>query len=233
MSDDIPSITLTVSALHALVDPVIPHAAGVGDVSILASVFLRVEGRTALAMASDRYRAGMQRVELDEQPVGGAFEAAVPTATLKEIFRAFRGGRDVDPLLTLSATPALLTVAATGGLGGLAEARVTYNLPVPPDQYPQIDRLFRKALTARTEEAPIGAAFNPAFLASFRTGQPRGAVLRITSAGDGNRPWIVRVGDDFLGLLIPVRHDPSTIAPSPDEWLPLLREEKSAKAVAA
>jgi len=240
------SITLTATQLRDLVTPVIPHASKDQTLPSLCAVRIRSAGQYVTAIATDRYRIGFQRVTLTEPPAeGGGFDAAVPVAVLKRIMGVFRPTRWHNPVLELAVDGERLrvsladtmteqTVGTSGDVDGLAGASLTFALHSGDFPYPALDRLVREALEGVPDEAAMTAVFNPEFLADFRIGQPRHEPMRITATGGPARPWLIRVGDDFIGLLVPVRYgDHTTVPEDTPSWLGLLDVPAEAEKPAA
>ena len=234
------AITLTASQLRDLLAPVMPHASKDDTVGILVAVRIRTAGKYVTAIATDRYRIAFQRVALDPAPEPG-FDALVAVRVLKRILTIFKPGRMHDPALTLTVTDTRLTVTAADTIeqaqglddGGLIGASMTFQL-VDGD-YPKIDRLVRDALNGKPEDTAMAPSFNPAFLADFRIGQPRNTPMRIEPTGPVNKPWLIHIGEDFIGLLVPIRYSIASSAPDQDDarWLELLDEPQAEETQAA
>ena len=225
------TITLTATQLRDLVTPVIPHASKDQTLPSLCAVRIRSAGQYVTAIATDRYRIGFQRVTLSDPPAEAGFDALVSVAVLKRILGIFRPTRWHNPALRLTVEGLRLTVGVADTLdeprgaldaSGMVGATLTFN--VIDADYPKIDRLIREALEAKPDEAAMAAVFNPEFLADFRIGQPRHEPMRITATGGPARPWLIRIGDDFIGLLVPVRFggDHTTVQQDTTSWLGLL-----------
>lgn len=232
------TITLTATQLRDLVTPVLPHASKDVTLPILTALRIRTTGQYVTAIATDRYRIGFQRIALDPAPEAG-FDATVYVGALKQILGIFRPTRAHNPTLSLTVEGEKLTVAAAdtldsafGARGGFVGASLTFQL-VNGD-YPKLDRLVRDALEGEPEQAAMAATFNPEFLADFRIGQPRHQPMRISPTGAATRPWLIRIGDDFLGLLVPVRFADAASTPGdPASWLALLDAPTEAEKPAA
>lgn len=232
------AITLTATQLRDLVTPVIPHASKDQTLPVLTALRIRSAGKYVTAIATDRYRIGFQRIEPTQAPAAG-FDAAVPVPVLKRVMAMFRPTRWHNPVLELAVDAERLRVSltdtmtdqqqtsGTGDVDGLAGASLTFTLRTD-FPYPNIDRLIREALEGVPDEAAMAAVFNPEFLADFRLGQPRHEPMRITATGGPARPWLIRIGDDFIGLLVPVRFTSDQGAPGDTtSWLPLLEAAPS------
>jgi len=227
------TLTLSARQFDTLVAPVIPHAAT--GLPVLEAVLVRTSGQYVTALATDRYKIGFHRIQLDEAPPAG-FRALLPLQVLAQIRRLFRVTRGHDPVLSLDIDGDTLRVTAADVLsgasfGGLTGASLTFSLD-RLGEFPRIDHLVRDALTAEPGPDAVPMNVNPTFLASFKTGQPPRVGMQITSTGGEHKPWLIRVGDDFVGLIVPIRFGANDAPGDADTWLPLLdadkREEKAA-----
>lgn len=238
------AITLTATQLRDLITPVIPHASKDQTYPSLCAVRIRTAGQYVTAIATDRYRLGFQRIRLaGEGELLSAFDAAVSVAVLKRIMAMFRPTRWHNPVLELDADADRLRVsltdtmteqtAGTGDVDGLAGATLTFALhnDIP---YPPLDRLVRAALEGKPDEVAATAVLNPQFLADFRIGQPRYVPLQLTPTGGPAKSWLIRVGDDFIGMLMPVRiGDYAAVQQDTTSWLGLLDVPAEAEKPAA
>lgn len=227
------TITLTATQLRDLLTPVLPHASKDDTLPVLTAVHIRTAGRYVTAIATDRYRIGFQRVALDPEPEAG-FDAVVSVVALKRLLAMFRPTRSHNPAVRLTVDDGRLTATAASTLddGGeqpnmwfpgdsLAGATLTFQLV--DATHPPIDRLVRDALNGKPEDGATAPSFNPEFLADFRIGQPRHLPMRISATGAVSKPWLIRIGDDFIGLIVPLRYaDPDSAPGDAATWLPLL-----------
>lgn len=239
------TVTLSVRTLSKLVDPVLPHTSHEGIGLILESVLIRQQGDWLTALGTNRYTLAMQRVavpkpepvdgvvEIAAPPEGESFAAAIPRTVIARIRLIFKATRNSDPVITLAVDEAdRLTVTSADTLDGLVGAALTFQLPSPVKTYPDLARLIEPALKSAlaADALPCGGTFSPQRLASFAIGHPHydHAVITPTDPS-GNKPWLVRIGEDFIGLIVPVRTGDAQ--PDRSSWLPLV--EKPAAAVAA
>lgn len=218
-----PAVILTARDLDALTASVIPHAETDRTFPLLGSVLIRSAGDYVTAIATDRYRIALKRLVPAERPDNG-FRAVVPVAALKQIKTIFRARRDHDPALRLVVDEDSLVVTVIDGLtgadfGAATGAYLRFALTV--GEYPKIDKLVRKALDAKVPDEAFQMTVNPTFLASFKAGQPSAEPMQVTPTGE-NQPWLIRVGDDFIGLLVPVRFGGGETANTPESWDVLL-----------
>jgi len=214
------TITLTARELTALVAPVIPHASKDITLPLLCSVFVRSSGPWVTALATDRYRMAFQRVRPAEAP-GEDFAAVIPLGVLARIRSTFKADRVTDPIITLTVDDETLVVTTAGALDGMVGASFEFRLHSKASAWPKVDRLIHEALTA---DAPAATQMhvNPNLLADFRIGQSRYQAMRATPTGDDTKPWLLRIGEDFIGLIVPIRGAKAAEAADSDTWLPLL-----------
>lgn len=178
-------------------------------------------------------------------PLAADFAAVVPVAVLTQVLRMFKPTRYADPVLTLTVedeqrpagappewTPgrATLTVTATDGFAGLSGATLTYGVDAAA-KYPPVDRLFLDAIAAADDpdQKAVPIALNPHMLALWAKGQRQHEPMVVTQGGSANKPVLIRIGDDFLGMQVPLRGgDPASAA----GWLAMLDVPATAEKVA-
>jgi hypothetical protein len=228
------TITITARELTALVASVIPHASKDETLPLLCSVFVRSSGPWVTALTTDRYRMAFQRIRPTEAP-GDGFAAIIPLGVLARIRATFKAGRNMDPVITLTVDGEKLTVTTTGALDGMVGASFEFRLHDPASAWPNVDRLLTGALDAEVPTGPTRMLVNPSFLADFRLGQSRYDSMRVTPTGGDRKPWLIRIGEDFIGLIVPLHSGSSVeIAPAErDGWLGILTVRETATKVAA
>lgn len=192
------SLTLTAREFRDLVSTVLAMASN-GDLPVLNSIRVESYDGHVTAMATDRFRLGIQRMKHADAKAG-AFAATIRVADVRSILALFKPARNNPGSITLTVDGLSLSVESAGSLGfDFASACVGYSL-VDGD-YPDLRAVLRKALEETPAAGPIG--FNPAFLSSFR-GAAETVVMR---AGASPRSPVVLEGDDFIGLLMPRRRE--------------------------
>lgn len=215
------AITITARELTALLGPVTPHASKDDTVPLLCAVRIRSNGPWLTAIATDRYRIALKRIRPSAAPEEG-FDAIIPLRVLARVRSIFKAGRGHDPILTFTIDGTRLTVGAADTFAGLVDASLAFELDSLGKWPYSLDRIVREGLTAEPVTKPAVGAFTPAFLADFATGQVGASPMRISPTGLGSKPWLVRIGDDFIGLIVPVRVSDTPSASDEDAWLPLL-----------
>lgn len=230
-----PTITTTATALRDLLTPVIPFADKGDTLPILTCIRLRGYGDRMTALTTDRYRIAMQRASIPA-PVG--FEALLPITSAKALLAAFKPSRSFDPDVSLTFEPEQVTVSASGVAFEVREASIAYALG--SGEYPKLEKVFA-AFGRDTLAQPVG--LNPHFLADFAKAAGRGIpmVVRATQGAAGVGPVTVRIGDDFIGAIMPVVRD-GLKADLDESWAalvtdvpakPAARKPRAKKAVAS
>jgi len=223
-----PTFTTTAKGLRGLLAPVIPFADKGDSLPVLQAILLRGHGDYVTALATDRYRLGIQRAKVTAPET---LHAIVPLTTVRQVLAIFKASRSHDPELTLTFEPHKVTVDTTGGMD-LLDARISF--PLLDAEYPKALKTIREA-AAVTATEPVGEiGFNPTFLADFRhvatSAEPM--VMRIVGA---NRAAIVSIGEDFRGVIMPTRRaDEHAMTTGLDgSWAALVAEAAPVEAVAS
>jgi hypothetical protein len=219
------SITIKATDLRDLLAPVIPHASTDRTLPLLNSVLIRSAGEYVTASATNRYALALHRMK--PEAVEPGFRAVVPVASIKRLLTIFKATRANDPILSLTADDSTLTVSTVGvlddGMGG------SLTFPLCAGVYPATDRLIAKAL-AHQQAEPAPVIVNPAFLADFAKGQPRHEPICVSHGGmnGAGANWLIRIGEDFVGLLTGIRFAAPPEVTSP--WADLLDTEADKEA---
>lgn len=202
---------------------------------LLTAVRVEVEGDKITMLATDRYRLGFQRVRPAQAP-GEGFAAVIPVAVMARIRSTFKATRNTDPVINLTIDGTKLTVTTADALDGMVGATFEFALHNDVKTWPNVDRLLTSSLAAEAPASATGMLVNPALLADFRIGQPRYEALRATPTGNNSKPWLIRIGEDFIGLLVPMRSSTYSNLISDTErtgWLELLTAPEAVTAAAA
>lgn len=200
-----PSLTLPVAELHRLLTPVLPMASRDDGLPVLCAVLVEVDDGQVFAWATDRFNLGLSRlpVEGDEVQVDPAFRALIPVDDVKHLlslFRVRRGHADAAVRLTVESDNQL-RVESAAGLFEFASVSVAYRLL--SGAYPNTRSLLVKELSEpRAETSPDWFICNPDFLAKFKAA---GDTVAVDLPARVGRPAVIRVGDRFVGLLMPRR----------------------------
>lgn len=202
------TVTMPLPEWDALVGRVAPFADHTGDTPILAVVHLYEAGNRLYAEATDRYRVA-STVAPESVTAPTDFAALVSVDSIADLARITRAPVRLRESLTITLTPEKgnrlgVSVEALPGLGD-----VVVSMQLVDGEYPPVGKILHRALsdTSPAEES----AFNPDFLATYRKVARRGEPVRITPHGE--RAAAIRIGNDFVGALIPMRRtseDPQT-----------------------
>jgi DNA polymerase III sliding clamp (beta) subunit (PCNA family) len=220
-------LSITVSALRRMVDPILPLASSDGMLPVLCAVHFTAQNGVLMAEATDRFVMGMTRREHPGAPDG--LDWLIDAADLKAILRTFRPSRDSDPTLILTADENdVLWVESQeqGGLIDFVSARVGYRLAV--GEFPKIRRVFRTAYDRGVIAEPI--SLNAEFLAKFKALGREGVTFRV--GGIKKTTVITRHNDrgelDFAGLIMAR----AAVEGAEGDLWPELSDDEPTKAVA-
>lgn len=213
-------------------------------VPVLCAVRLEVQGRYLLAVSTDRFRLGIARVGLkgymragepytyenstipeSDAPDSGFEAVLLDSADVKVAAAALKPGRREGEM------PVTFTRRPDGGIdwenrytGQSGRMRpVDASFPKWRGLIP--DQALRAPSVLRTDPEPDGYRFmcNAAYLADFaKAAKFRGAPIVVEPTSGPNRPIVVRVGADFLGLIMPVRGGAGDQAEDRAVWVELL-----------
>jgi hypothetical protein len=179
---------------------VLPHASTDKYLPAINNVRIELDGERFLAVATDRYSLGICRASLtdwmeDAQPVEST-AAHLLLDDVKRLFAFLRPQR--KDVATWELGNGTLTVTLGDGTSltiRTAEA----------DNFPKWRGLFGQ-LTERTPEPAEHMAFTPLVIDHFqKTAQVLGGVSVNWQFVSQLKPVIVRIGADFLGILMPCR----------------------------
>lgn len=198
-----PTWTATPAQVERVVAAVLPHASAATDLPLFNAVRLELDGDRLLAVASDRYslvvcRASLKQWDENAKPVKGA-TAHIRVADVKRLLAFLRPQRRM--VATWKLTASHLTVSFAGGS----------SLTVPTsdsENFPQW-RALVTPLFDREPEPGARMGFTPRVVEHFhQSAKALGELHETWQFISPLKPVIVRIGDDFLGLLMPCRLDP-------------------------
>lgn len=237
MTAKIPTVTLTVHEFHTLVKPVLPLASTDDMLPVINAIRLEVRGDYLCAFATDRFRAGVQRIKPQHGAPAG-FEALVKLRDITRLLQLFKPVRGQDPAdVTFTIEDNILWATSSGGLGfDFADMRIGSALEI--SEFPNMLRLFTDQLgeitPASGEVLKPGGSFgmNPDYLASFKAAASvnKEPAVFIRPPASVRRPLIVQVGDDFLGMVMQRRvHGAEWHPDTGADWLEFLTEKPKVK----
>lgn len=201
------SITISVSRLRAVLEPVLAMVGTDDMLPVLRCVQLNSDGVRLTTVSTDRFRIGVSTEPLDTEVDQVPGQIAVPATDLRRILTMFKGDRYNDPQINLMAFTdkrhvRILAVKNTETLAGLPTLQLQVMLPEVT--YPEgMIKLVREACASReVDQAPIGV--NAALLASFKFAVRDGLSLRL-HPGPDRKPLGITCGEHFAGALMPRR----------------------------
>ena len=212
-------LQIKASQFKRLVEPVLPFADKGDTLPILEAVMFRSHGGRLYAHATDRYRLGVQRVEAE---VADGLTFLLASKSIRAILNLYRGTKLHDPDLVLTVTADSLRVAGAGSLGFSSDSYTTW--PLTPGDYPTVGTLITQAAT-RALEGVAPTSVNAAFLGDFKMAAVHAEGIEpVRMWTSPNKPNLIRVGDDFIGVLMPVRYtgDADRGPALGDDWAALL-----------
>ncbi len=159
------------------------------------AVHLEARGGELLAVSTDRFVLGVSKAPLDES--GEAFEVALPLRQVKSIVQLAGACKQAFSKAALKVEDGKLSVAFSSG--------ETLTLPVELEVGPH--RGWMQLLSAVADEPPSKLMeINPQLLAKFARVSGARTRLRLGFFGP-SKPIRASIGDDFVGLIMPVRID--------------------------
>lgn len=197
------TLTLTAREFRSLVEPVLPLAGRDDGPPVLAAVMIEAEGRWLSATATDRYRAGIKRIEKrptdeDESREWPEFSALMPVRVIKSLLTTFKARRGtLDPTLTLTVEDNKLTAEAVGLFDLFDAGRFVHTLQ--DGEYPKIRKVIKDVLETPEDKRATTVGLNPTFLADFKA--CTSSTLRL-AMGAPNKAIVVTDDDGFIGLLM-------------------------------
>lgn len=210
------TVRMKASEFRDLVSPVMPLAdQGWSALPILNAVLIEGHGPYLTATATDRYRLGVQRHRL----TAPGFHAIVDLRSLRAVLSIFKATRKANPELSITAGEGKLTVESTGlDIGGITGS-LSWSLV--NGEYPKVMSVIRDANEA-TETGTL--TLNPSLLADFKAAQRSGDAMVLRGAP--GKAVFVQIGPNFVGAIMPMRHDHGIAEPDVD-WVALLTATKA------
>lgn len=181
--------------------------AGDATTPALHTVILSTSGPWVVATATDRYAIATLRVSAvtdDDGPAASpGFEAWIPLPAFRQAVAMFKPSRTHNPVLTLTIDGDSLTIAADGLISTFAAA--TLRVRLQDHDAISLKGLLGLARKAHEAEPAATTAFlNPNMLRKFAAAQQYGEPMVAWSSSE-TKAWAVAVGEDFRGVLMPVR----------------------------
>jgi hypothetical protein len=212
------TLTITASEFRSLVEPVLPLAGSDDTLPVLTAVQVQAEGKWLTASATDRFRAGIKRIEKrasDEDPTieWPTFAALIPTRAIRSLLTMYKPRRGtMDPTLTLTVEGNRLTAEAVGLFAMFDAGRFVYTLQ--DGEYPKFRRLVREALDTPEDQRSAEIGLNPKFLSQFKSS----ATVMRYRLGSVGKPIIVTDDAGFIGILMPRKLIGSNADRGREDW---------------
>jgi len=165
------------------------------DIPMLHAVRLEATGTHLLAVATDRFVLGVSRAPYEGTP----FMITLPMPEVKLVVGAckLKAGRFIKPddVVDLRVTP-------KGTLLHVALDETVITVPTFKGDFPYPDWRKLLGISTNVDEVLGTVAVNPTYLAKFGRIGPTRAKFYLRGP---NKPVMVSVGEDFVGLIMPIR----------------------------
>jgi DNA polymerase III sliding clamp (beta) subunit (PCNA family) len=222
-----PTVTMKASQLRALVAPVIPLADQTAwNLPVLNAVSIEAHGDYLIATATDRYRLGVQRIKMAEAVPG--FAALISIRALRSILSIFKATRKSDPMLSITSSEGVLSVASVGALdigAGFLSSSMTW--PLVDGQYPKVRSILADA---SVKESAGDLALNPSLLAAFAAAQVQGEAM--VMRGTAGHAVFVQIGEDFVGAIMQMKNTDASALKLDADWTGFLAAETKTEVAA-
>jgi len=197
------TVRVTAGAFTTLLEDALPFAGRDKAMPVICTVRLEVRSGVLRAITTDRFRLAVVTRPADVN--GGDTDVLIDRRDAKAIVKAFTPDADAYLRLTFqTGDRETLTVERTGDAEG-HPPELTMTITSVKGEYPNYQKLLDDA--AATPDAQTSkVAFNPELMADYakvsdyRQGR---RPVRIELCGPG-KPIVVRLGEHFYGLLMPV-----------------------------
>lgn len=205
-------VSLLYSELRALLAPVIPFAGADDMLPILQRIAVATSGPYLVAQATDRFTAGFQRIQ-PGTPVEGEFTLLLQATDAKRMLNLLRPLRGSDPKVAIEVDDhGVVHVSADdAGLAlGFRGIDVSFSSPVIGDGFPDLVSVLPKDLDESVGEIGL----NLELFSKFRTAldlnkdgsqSKRRLPFAIHMPASIGKPVVVTAGDDFVGIIMPLR----------------------------
>lgn len=213
-------VTLSYSELRKLFAPVIPHAGTDDMLPVLTRIAVATSGAYLVAQATDRFTAAFQRVQPKVAPPAG-FGLLIAAADAKRMIHLLRPIRGSDPAVVIEIDKhgGVHVSSESPGLAlGFSGIDVTFSSPVlGENSFPDMASL----IPATTDESVAEISFSLTLLTRFKAGveganqvsghRDHRLACQIHMPDRMNKPLILTAGPDFIGVVMPRRHDGESV----------------------
>jgi hypothetical protein len=225
----VPIATMYAAALHRFLSDVIPFAGKDDTLPMLTAVHIESDGKRLIAVTTDRFTLGVSRLDIDANDPGHADHGGDA-----QTFNLSRS--DVDMLLRVSKTASReagkRAVSISRNPGGTIDFMFYSGEMVAIKPFDVEFPRWRQLIPASGAEIPRAATgFNADYLARFAKVAGDDRTLRAYTFDNihgyvdegttrkNQQPIIVRIGDSFVGAIMPVRlAEPQRVYQRPD-WI--------------
>lgn len=206
-------ITVDGDKLCQALAAVVPHA---GAMDSLEWLRIDIAGDTLTAYTTDRYTIGLARIDgeaiIDCDRDLWSIDILADDAKL--IAAIFKPGKDQQASIRLHATTTDLTITDVSGL--VTGRELTVGATTSVEHLASVPRLVAKAALDADQSVITSASAalwvtGPKQWAKFiksATNYPRESI--VVEAHEPNRPFLITIGEHFIGLLMPIRSDAAT-----------------------
>lgn len=203
------TITMDAETLLRALRAVLPHAGQDPEFPAVRRVRIDINDGL-LVYATDRYTAGCVHIPAAdlEDYTGDIWTFDLSPEDARLITSLFKPGKEESSLLRIDVDDThLVTITDVGGL--FAGTALTVPEPAGADQMPNMTALIRKQLEhtrAKTIGAPVWATTGSLWARFSKTSAVLKETVVIETVEPG-KPFIIRCGEAFIGLLMPQRVD--------------------------
>lgn len=205
MTNDKPMIAS--AELSRIVDDAALFACRDRQLPSIKCVHFESTAKSLVCVGTDRFTLGASVTDYaDDNGEEFAFSLDLPQA--KMVSALAKSCRSAMSMVSITLTPGRVTFDFLSGEG--------LTVPVLDETFPDWRKLIGSQL-AREPESTQATGINPVYLARFgRVHNARRMIMRATGAAS---PIVMKIGDSFVGLLMPVRIEAGETELGSIEWL--------------
>lgn len=204
-------VDLTTSALHNLLNPVLPHAGTDPETPELNVALIEVRHSVLYAAATDRYTMAAARHPLDE--VADDAAVAISRDDAVAMLKLFKHSKKLDPQLQVVIDKVPVPVTPRGdtvqSLGLTITAEDGTRLVLHGRGHGPLTnwrRLLRPVVERPLTPASPLLALTPTYLGRWAKATQPGEVLTVHLGPEPTDPILVQVEHRVIGVLMPVGH---------------------------
>jgi len=207
-------VELFAAELYRILNDVLPSANKNRDVQVYRSIHLETKGNNMIAVATDGYTMSVSRARVrfkkdaDGGPALGDLSFELDYEEAQALIRVARTKKTHTGNRTVTISRIRMTDVRFQFLGPDGETVKTVR-PVEWDQYSNGYPDWRRLIPeSKDGVARAVTGFDPDKLARFAHVEHVG-VMQLVSHCDTNastqKPWTVKIGENFIGLIMPVK----------------------------